>query len=553
MKRLYKFLSLVFVCSGFLFYSCETTDINLTKNPNALTPDQADVDFFLNGIEVSFGRFVETMGNRGGQMTRIDYMFGRDYPNAYSPTTFDGAWRLAYRNIRNNIIEMEPLASEAGLTNHLGIGQVIEAYTMVTLVDFFGDVPLTEANDNVTNNLNPKADSGASIYDAALALLDAAIANFNAPALADPQNDFFYDNDFSKWIKAANTLKMKIYMQRRLVDSGAMTSFNNIVASGNFIATSADDFQFKWGSNEVQPDTRHPRYAADYAVSGAESYRSNWLMNLMNSSNDPRIRYYFYRQTDAVPGIDGTPPNEETLQCSLQTAPTHYAGFTFCGVSNGYWGRDHGNDEGIPPDGFLRTVTGVYPAAGNFDDDRFGDVGLGQGGQGAGVTPIMLASTSHFMMAEAAMVAGDMGAAANHLRMAIEASIDKVQTFGSLDPDADLTFEPSSLAVGVYVDGVISDFEDPTATPEDKWNILAEQFWVSLYGNGIDAYNFYRRTGYPTTLQPNIEPNPGAFIRSVWYPSAYADRNANASQKSSVSQQVFWDTNPPSPGFPASN
>ena len=68
----------------------------------------------------------------------------------------------------------------------------------------------------------------------------------------------------------------------------------------------------------------------------------------------------------------------------------------------------------------------------------------------------------------------------------------------------------------------------------------------------MDAYNFYRRTGFPSTLQPNIEANPGAFIRSMLYPQSYAATNSNAQQKPDQTVQVFWDTNPAS-GFPLSN
>ena len=561
MKRLYKFLSLVFVCSGIVFYSCETTNLNLTKNPNALTPSQADADFLLNGIQVNFGRLVEDLGERGAQLTRIDYMSGRDYPGVYSPSGFDTDWRRAYQGVLNNIRAMQPIATNASLTKHLGMAQFIEAYTMVSLVDFFGDVPYTEAVTGI-NNLNPKADSGASIYDAALGLLDQAIANFNAPALGTPQIDFFYAGDFGKWIKAANSLKMKIYMQRRLVDANAIASFNAIVSSGNFISNTADDMDFHWAKSDANPDARHPRYAADYTTSGANNYESNWLMGYMDRNNDPRIRYYFYRQVDGMPGqldVNGNPvpPDEQTSQCSLRPTPQHYlaGGFTFCGLPDGYWGRDHGDDDGIPPDGFLRTVVGVYPAAGEFDDDSFANrqVNPGNGGGGAGITPIMLASTSHFLLAEVAMVAGDMSTAKSQMAMGIDESIKKVQAFGSgLDPDADPTFEPSALAIASFKTAM-GDAFDNAATTADKWNVLAQQFFVSLFGNGIDAYNFYRRTGYPTTLQPNIEPNPGTFIRSNWYPAAYANTNSNATQKSGVSVQVFWDTNPPSPGFPLSN
>ena len=33
------------------------------------------------------------------------------------------------------------------------------------------------------------------------------------------------------------------------------------------------------------------------------------------------------------------------------------------------------NDNGTPPDGFLRTLRGTYPAGGKFDDSSFGGAG----------------------------------------------------------------------------------------------------------------------------------------------------------------------------------
>ena len=91
------------------------------------------------------------------------------------------------------------------------------------------------------------------------------------------------------------------------------------------------------------------------------------------------------------------------------------------------------------------------------------------------------------------------------------------------------------------------------ADENGKWNILSMQYFVAQYGNGLDAYNFYRRTGNPKTLQPNIEPNPGGFIRSFFYPGDHANTNSNITQKDNVGVQVFWDTNPASPGFPEAN
>ena len=74
-------------------------------------------------------------------------------------------------------------------------------------------------------------------------------------------------------------------------------------------------------------------------------------------------------------------------------------------------GRDHGNDNGIPPDGFLRTLAEVYPAGGKLDDWSYGGQQNGAGFGGNGITPIMLASWADFMIGEVALVGGNEPAA----------------------------------------------------------------------------------------------------------------------------------------------
>jgi len=61
--------------------SCETAELDLTDNPNALSPSQADPTFFLNSIQIDFAFWVNNMGDRGGELTRINYMSGRTYNN----------------------------------------------------------------------------------------------------------------------------------------------------------------------------------------------------------------------------------------------------------------------------------------------------------------------------------------------------------------------------------------------------------------------------------------------------------------------------------------
>ena len=569
MRKINNLIKMLILCGGLFFASCETTELDLTQNPNALSPVDADPDFYMNSIQLSYAYLIESFGNTAGAVTRIDYMSGRDYANAYQPGSFNGRWSSAYQTIMQDIREMNVIADESGLTHHKGIGQFIEAHILMTLVDFFGDVPYTEAFQGAAN-LNPVADSGASVYAVALGLLDSAIANFNSDALGEPRwtstvTDPFYDGDWTAWTKAANTLKMNAYMNTRNVDGSSVANFNAIVASGNYIATTADDMQFKWGTLAVQPDSRHPRYRSNYTSTGGGAYMSNSLMDYMRGGPDggysigagefyadPRIMFYYHRQTNPTPGIDGD-ANEEVLECGLQNAPAHYAGYVFCANPQGWWGRDHGNDNGIPPDGFLRTLAGVYPAGGKLDDWSYGGQTDGAGNAGNGITPILLASWQDFLIAEAELVSGDEVAAKNAMFVGIQKSMDKVLNFyprtERFDAIMDIYFGGLAFVQNQFY-ARISDEWDAAANVMD---VLGMQSFVAQYGNGLGAYNFYRRTGFPTTLQPNIEPNPGGFIRSFYYPGDHANNNSNISQKSGVTEPVFWDNGGASPGFPAAN
>ncbi len=568
MKKL-KYIKILIFLGLMLNYSCGKDFINLdlSEDPNYLTEEQQDPDYLLNSVEVKFGYLVEKFGKMGAELTRIYHMSGRFYESVYLPQSLDDEWRYSYAEILKDLQAVDKIAEEKGLSHHLGMSKVIKAYTMMTLVDFFGDVPYSEALDD--NNIYPRPDQGQAVYQKAITLLDEAIADFQANAAVEPKTDLFYNKDWAKWIKLANTLKMKAYMTTRLVDNDALTKFNDIVTSGEYISDNADDFQFTWGNNDANPDSRHPRYRNSYTSSGGQEYQSNEFMDYMTGPDDnaylaldhfdPRTLFYFYRQESQTPGQGTEPADEEVLECSLIPAPPHYAGYTYCGVAKGWWGRDHGNDRGIPPDGFKRTLFGVYPAGGALDDLSYAAKVDGDGFGGAGITPIMLASWVKFMLAEYSLVANnDETAAKQYMFEGIDLSMDKVFNFKPRTARFDYIFSgnPGLLpTLDDYAADFKSDLENDwdAGNTDDRWNILARQYFVALYGNGIDAYNFYRRTGYPHDLQPNLEVNPGGFIRSFYYPANSVNNNPNMSQKAGVTQQVFWDTNPSSPGFPQSN
>jgi hypothetical protein len=473
---------------GSSFNSFETLDIDDNEPINLIA---GEINDLMEEVQLDYPNFIYDIQKEGSELTRLENLFGETYEfSAQQESERNIAWSIAYIDLLPKIEDVISTAETEGYTNRLGVAKVLKAFTLLTLVDFYGDVPYSEIAGP-----NSNVDDGAIIYAEALTRLEDAIDRFNE-GTGQMEVDYYYNNDFQKWTKLANTLRMNVYLNTRLVDADAFVNFNAIASVGNFISNSDDDFEFKYGNANMQ----HPEYLNNYSSMGVGySYRSNWLMDKMLSQDDPRIRYYFYRQADS----------------------------------------------------FKRSASGVYPSAGKFDDDEFVLVSVGAGGAGAGITPLMLASWVDFMNSEMALVDGNEGAAQDYLFLGMQKSIEKVMGFISVDSGADATYTPASVDVSNYLTSVVSIFSNGDINA--KWNVLAEQQFISHYGNGINSYNTYRRTGFPTFLQYHLTADPGPFVRSLLYPTDEVNDNSNISQKPGVDIQVFWDSNPAYPAFPLAN
>ena len=548
-----KYITKRFLVFAVLFVSsCNLLELeDKLSDPNAVTADNAELDLVMNNVVLEFVEFVDEASDETMPYVRLTAMDGGNrYDNQDGPSSFDFIWGKAYSELMPDINLVISIAEESGATVHAGMAKTIKAYIMMTLVDLFGDVPYSEAFLGVEKP-SPKADSGASVYDAALALLNSATDDLKNPVGSVP-GDIYYGGNAGKWAKLANTLKLRYHVNTKLV-GGTGAGAKSAIDAG-VITDIADDFQFQYGTNRENPDARHPYYSDGYENGGPSWYLSNYYMWLMLSGSekqteDPRLRYYFYRQDCDENGEDFF-----TLDCQAGPYPSHWPldAYPYCTASSdlfgdpnmqygGYWGRDHGNDDGIPPDDLKKTAWGLYPAGGKFDADDCSQVSNNgvDGGRGAGIQPIMLASWVHFMRAEAALTMNTGEDARAQLEMGVRKSISKVMGFKSVSA-VDPAFEPTTAQVDAYVAEVLGQFDAAT----DKMNVVMKEYFLALQGNGLEAYNGYRRTCKPAAMQPTREPDPGPFARSFWYPASYVNRNANASQKSSVGQPVFWDTNP---------
>lgn len=525
-----KFKTIILATVGlFAVGSCELDQ----QNPNDLPLESQNPDYMLNSIQVGYASFFNENAYTGMELTRLINLFGQTYEAAYTAQSFDDRWSTAYATVLKDCKTLIPVAEERQLFRHAAIAKIIQAQTLINLVDLFGDVPYEEALDD--NNFNPNVTDDQKVYDAAIGLLDAALADLAKVSLAVPATDLYYGGSNAKWITLAKTLKFRAYFQQRLVKD-VKSQLQALATENDLIDTDAEEFAFKYGTNAITPDARHPQFTNNY-VARANDYMSNqfmyWLVEEKGLA-DPRSRYYIYRQSSGT-------TNAQELPCIGVPAPAHYEEGVdvFCAQPNGYWGRDHLNADGIPPDNLKRATFGVYPVGGAFDNNNFASGVSNPGLKGAGIEPIMMSSFVHFMKAEAILKGVITGDAKAELIMGIDKSITRVIASGA-SLSAGSAYVPTAGSITAYKDFVATMYDD-AANDNARLAIIVKEFMIANFGNGIEGYNAYRRTAMPR-LQKALNNAPGQFYRTIIYPANFVNRNGSVEQKAQT-VKVFWDNN----------
>ncbi|MEZ4973315.1 MAG: SusD/RagB family nutrient-binding outer membrane lipoprotein [Cyclobacteriaceae bacterium] len=584
MKKTYRILGIICVLFAL---SCDL-DKDL-DNPNEVGLSTADPTLLMNGIQRDLASFFEKVSGADRVTTRgVDELIrhrvmsgGFNYQTAYSPQNLDDTWQWAYQKVLVNIEAMLPLAEEANLTTHIGVGKIIKAYVLMTLVDMFGDVPATEALKGTEGVLNPNVDGGGDVYTMAITLLDEArteLTKTGSDAGAGLSRDIYYGGDRAKWTALANSLELKAQLNKTAqpsLSAAAETRIGTLLGE-NLINTDAEEFTYKYGTAAVPATSRHPYYLDTYQpVAGSANgwIGSMFLKEMFNgispdgSVQDPRWRYYFYRQVGSLREALAIDPKSITcLNANAQVTgiPSHYTAFysnldrnvLYCAFDPGFYGRDHGNAEGRNPDAQVVVTPGVYPVGGRVDTNPTGAAGnpnyrgftqLGQGANGAGILPIYMSFFTDFMIAEIELrLNGDAGAAKAAMDAGVNKSINRVRAFAETKAQTlPGGLEPSQV---IYL-AKLNEAWDAATSDDERMQVIGKEYWKALWGNGLEAYNLYRRTSTPNDMQPVVRATQpgqaGPFWRSIVYPAVFANLNANApSNEGKATRKVFWDGNP---------
>ncbi len=525
----------------YLTAHCDSALEAVTEDDSNVNIEYADPSLLLNNIQLSSKSTFARASAYGGELTRMHFMYGSTYQNAFNGSSFDNIHSNAYTKVFIDTQTLLSNTSSDAFYNHFGVAKILKAYTMILMVDLFGDIPYSKSLDGT--ELNPPLQDDAFIYEEALKLLDEAIIDLENPvSLPGTETDLFFPNlsmseRIQAWKRVANTIKFKAYLNTREPEH-----INQLLSDGELILYHDHDFEFKYSTQQSNPDSRHPSFARNYMDnSWVFEMLANSYMNMLLTDKtfiDPRINYYIYRQDIA----------EDYLEDYFHSiSPEHFdEDDPFCLLPYGYIGMDHLSSICIMYISHLPIATyGIYPAGGAFDEDKGGFADSHLGLQGAGIEPILLSAFTHFMIAEAELLLRNNPSNARaSLQTALEHSFNKVADFGQ--PFAAGTpFEITDSTISAYQAVVLERF-DAAPTSSEKMRVIAREYYFALWGNGYEAYNLMRRTGFPDrddNLQPALTPSSGNWPRSVLYPASMVNRNDNVEQKTmdDMLQGPFWD------------
>ncbi|WP_456378435.1 SusD/RagB family nutrient-binding outer membrane lipoprotein [Lutibacter sp.] len=300
---------LLIIMGIVLISSCtDFGDMNeSTKAPTAVPAET----LFANATKNVFDQMVSTNVNRNifklfsqywTETTYTDeanYDFGRDQPGTH--------WNILYRDVLKDLDETRVIINNTNdgspialVNNRLAAISVLEVYAYHVLVDSFGNVPFTQALD--PDNVSPAYDDDAAIYDAIIIKLNDAIAMFTTGEGTFGGSDLVYGGDASKWLKFANSLKLRLALRMAQVNVSTASTMASEAIAGGVFTSNADNATFAYIG--ASPNT-NPIWV-DLVESGRKDWvATNTIIDIMNNLSDSRRPIYFQENLGAGTYVGG--------------------------------------------------------------------------------------------------------------------------------------------------------------------------------------------------------------------------------------------------------
>ncbi|MBN2613720.1 MAG: SusD/RagB family nutrient-binding outer membrane lipoprotein [Bacteroidales bacterium] len=299
MKKIVKTYSLV-LSLIFILSACESW-LDINTDPNSPAEDAMTENVYLPGIEAEVA-YELTGGFPARYPNYWMLQVGRD---AAAPdfATYDidesdpnNMWTYSiYTSSLKNAVKLNKLAEDNGNFHYAGIAKVISAYILAITTDCFGDIPWIQAFQPEVYPF-PVFDSQESIYNTIQTLLDDAIANFNTSEegqeLRPGDEDYIYGGDINQWTKFAYTLKARYAIRLTYAPgkTGAGQADIALAALANGLNNTSDNPGIEFSTSS---GAEAPWYQWHIKWETIAVWANEYMVNLMNSKNDPRRAIYF--------------------------------------------------------------------------------------------------------------------------------------------------------------------------------------------------------------------------------------------------------------------
>ncbi len=276
-----------------LFAGCNESLVDMNTDPLRLS-ELPDEYLFTTAVKLTVGDVSNYDTRFGCQYAHI-YVENSEnraadaYKDFHTQDVYKEMFAYAYINPLRYIMKVVGMTAEGETANPVrnSIARIVAVVEYSRITDCFGDIPYFEGARGMENILYPKYDRQELIYHDMMDQLKDAIDVLKTadPAMGYVGADPIYDNDLSKWVRFANSLRLRLAMRTRFVDPANSQAVITECMNEPFIENNEGNFGLKYQESE-NPELYNPWYDA--------RKHQNWKMSdkfveWLKGSNDPRL------------------------------------------------------------------------------------------------------------------------------------------------------------------------------------------------------------------------------------------------------------------------
>jgi hypothetical protein len=259
------------------------------ENPNA--PTDVGAQFLLpqairSGVERTFGAGLHLSHTAIFPQHAVQIQYPEEEQGNVRSDGMQGIWDGFYAVELKDIQLVIAKGQEAGRPNIEGVGLIWKSWAFHIVTDLWGDIPYSEALRGEEGLTTPVYDMQRDVYLGLIQSLEDGVAMLDAAGAGFGSGDILYDNDFDKWRRFANSLRMRLAMRLSEVDEAtARAEFQAAYTAGPFLSN-ADNAMLYWpGAPYENPLFENWQGRDDHGI-------SETMVEKLKELADPRLALY---------------------------------------------------------------------------------------------------------------------------------------------------------------------------------------------------------------------------------------------------------------------